>query len=305
MPIICKGRSTVSWKMEEWFFHHITCFSTCLQNVYLIFIHCSRAMIHLSIYEPLFVFQMITGLLKHTPSPASSAAASSSASDQNSNAQTTVPTIPRGHLVVGPKDQLRLLTPVGTTTISNHCTVAGVYSTKRSGGGGGSIAPQPSSSLSEEDDGGGGSRVKKKRKKKDKKEREIAGGQGEERGSSKPKKRKEEKVAMTVVVTARKSKEPKKAKERRERRTEGKESRKGSVTEHKNVPGVKMSGAAVASRQAEMPVKVPAKRGRKPKVKILPPVPTNQGKQQQWRGRGWMRACSQVQHISCDNCILN
>ncbi|XP_076003529.1 chromodomain-helicase-DNA-binding protein 6 isoform X3 [Genypterus blacodes] len=211
--------------------------------------------------------QMFTGLLKHTSSSASSAAASSSASDQNSKAQTTVPTIPLGHLVVGPKDQLRLLTPVGATTISNHCTVAGVYNTKRSGGGGGAVAPQPSSSLSEEDDGGGGSRVKKKRKKKDKREREIAGGQGEERGSSKPKKRKEEKVAMTVVVTSRKSKEPKKAKERRERRADGRESRKESGA-------AKVS--AVASRQVETPVKVPAKRGRKPKVKILPPVPPHQ-----------------------------
>ncbi|XP_070759561.1 chromodomain-helicase-DNA-binding protein 6 [Enoplosus armatus] len=213
--------------------------------------------------------QMFTGLLKHTPPPASAAAASSSASDQNSNAQTTVPTIPRGHLVVGPKDQLRLLTPVGSTATSNHCVAAGAPAAKHSGG-----APRPPSSLSEEDDGGGGGRVKKKRKKKDKREREKGGGEGGDRESSKPKKRKEEKEAM--VVTLRKSKEPKEGKERKERRTKGKEGRKVSRTELKNVAGGKTAGAAVAPGPAQVPVKVPGKRGRKPKVKVLPPVPTNQ-----------------------------
>lgn len=222
---------------------------------------------------------MFTGLLKHTPPPASAAAASSSASDQNSNAQTTVPTIPRGHLVVGPKDQLRLLTPVGSTATSNHCTVAGAHAAKHSGG-----APRPPSSLSEEDDGGGGGgRVKKKRKKKDKRGREKGGGGGvvevEERESSKPKKRKEEKEAATTVVTLRKCVEPKEVKERKERRTKGREGRKESVTEIKNVTGRKAAGAAVAPGPAAVPVKVPGKRGRKPKVKILPPVPTNQGTQ--------------------------
>ncbi|XP_040888956.1 chromodomain-helicase-DNA-binding protein 6 [Toxotes jaculatrix] len=213
--------------------------------------------------------QMFTGLLKHTPPSASAAAASSSASDQNSNAQTTVPTIPRGHLVVGPKDQLRLLTPVGSTATSNHCTAAGAHATERSRG-----APRPPSSLSEEDDGGGGGRVKKKRKKKDKREWERGGGEGEERECSKPKKRKDEKVA--TVVTLRKSKEPKEGKERKERKTKGREGRKESRADLKNVGSGKVPGAAVAPGPAQVPVKVPGKRGRKPKVKVLPPVPTNQ-----------------------------
>ncbi|XP_054866460.1 chromodomain-helicase-DNA-binding protein 6 isoform X3 [Amphiprion ocellaris] len=200
--------------------------------------------------------QMFTGLLKHTPPPASAAAASSSASDQNSNAQTTVPTIPRGHLVVGPKDQLRLLTPVGSTATSNHCVAAGVHATKHG-------VPRPPSSLSEEDDGGGGGRVKKKRKKKDKKEWEKA-GEGEEKESSKPKKRKEEKVP---TVTLRKSKEPKEGKERRGK---GKEGRKDSRAE------LKAKTAGVTSGAAQVPIKVPGKRGRKPKIKVLPPLPTNQ-----------------------------
>ncbi|XP_076600782.1 chromodomain-helicase-DNA-binding protein 6 isoform X1 [Chaetodon auriga] len=210
--------------------------------------------------------QMFTGLLKHTPPPASAAAASSSALDQNSNAQTTVPTIPRGHLVVGPKDQLRLLTPVGSTATSNHCGVAGAHAIKHSGG-----APRPPSSLSEEDDGGGGGRVKKKRKKKDKREREKGGGEVEERESSKPKKRKEEKEATTV--TLRKSKEPKEAKERKERRTKGKDGRKDNGTELKTVVRSKRESAQLAPEPAQVPVKVPGKRGRKPKVKVLPPVP--------------------------------
>lgn len=212
---------------------------------------------------------MFTGLLKHTPPPASAAAASSSALDQNSNAQTTVPTIPRGHLVVGPKDQLRLLTPVGSTATSNHCAVAGAHAVKHSGG-----APRPPSSLSEEDDGGGGGRVKKKRKKKDKREREKGGGEGEERESTKPKKRKEEKEA--TVVTLRKSREPKEGKERKERRTKGKEGRKGNGTELKNL-GRGKTEAAPLPPPAQVPVKVPGKRGRKPKVKVLPPVPPVQG----------------------------
>lgn len=213
--------------------------------------------------------QMFTGLLKHTPPLASAAAAASTASDQNSNAQTTVPTIPRGHLVVGPKDQLRLLTPVGSTATSNHCAAAGAHAAKHSGG-----APRPPSSLSEEDDGGGGGgggRVKKKRKKKDKREREKGGGEGGERESSKPKKRKEEKEA--TVVTLRKTKEPNEGKERKERRTKGKEGRKESKTEQKNVGGGKPAGA---TGPAQVPVKVPGKRGRKPKIKVLPPLPTNQ-----------------------------
>ncbi|XP_063765974.1 chromodomain-helicase-DNA-binding protein 6 isoform X2 [Eleginops maclovinus] len=201
--------------------------------------------------------QMLTGVLKHTPPPASAAAASSSASDQKSNAQNTVPTIPRGHLVVGPKDQLRLLTPVGSTATSNHCVAAGAHAAKHSGG-----APRPPSSLSEEDDGGGGGRVKKKRKKKDKREREKGRGEAEERESTKPKKRREER--LTTVVTLRKSKEPKEGKERKERRTKGKEGR----TELKTVAGGRTTAVTVA-----VPVKVPGKRGRKPKVKILPPVP--------------------------------
>ncbi|XP_026161662.1 chromodomain-helicase-DNA-binding protein 6 isoform X2 [Mastacembelus armatus] len=214
--------------------------------------------------------QMFTGLLKHTPPLASAAAASSSASDQNNNAQTAVPTIPRGHLVVGPKDQLRLLTPVGSTATSNHCAVPGTHSTKHCGG-----APRPPSSLSEEDDGGGGGRVKKKRKKKDKREREKGAGEVEERESSKPKKRREEKEV--TVVTLRKSKEPKETKERKERRVRGKESRRESRADLKNVANVgKTSEASVAPEPAKVPVKVPGKRGRKPKVKVLPPVPTKQ-----------------------------
>ncbi|XP_026204373.1 chromodomain-helicase-DNA-binding protein 6 isoform X2 [Anabas testudineus] len=213
--------------------------------------------------------QMFTGLLKHTPPSASAAAASSSTSDQNNNAQTAVSTIPRGHLVVGTKDQLRLLTPVGSTATSKHCAVAGAHTTKHSGGG-----PRPPSSLSEEDDGGGGGRVKKKRKKKDRREREKGGGEEGERESSKPKKRKEEKEPL--VVTLRKSREPKESKERKERRTKGKEGRKESGADLKNVAAGKTPGPAVAPGLAQVPVKVPGKRGRKPKVKILPPVPTSQ-----------------------------
>ncbi|KAM7006205.1 LOW QUALITY PROTEIN: chromodomain-helicase-DNA-binding protein 6 [Tautogolabrus adspersus] len=218
--------------------------------------------------------QVFTGLLKHTPPPASSAASSSSL-DQYSNAQTTVPTIPRAHLVVGSKDQLRLLTPLGSTATSNHCaTASAVHAAKHAGGG----APRPPSSLSEEDDGGGGGgggRVKKKRRKKDKRERGVEVGE-REKESSKPKKRREEKEKEATVVTLRRGKGPKEGKERKERRTKGKDGRKESRTELKNVSGGRAAGGPAAPGPPQVPVKVPGKRGRKPKVKVLPPLPTNQ-----------------------------
>lgn len=207
---------------------------------------------------------MFTGLLKHMPPPASTAKASSSASEQNSNAQTTVPTIPRGHLVVGPNDQLHLLTPVGSTATSNHYTIAGAHATTQSGG-----APQPN----EEDDGGG--RVKKKRKKKSRREWGREEGESEGRDSSKPKRRKEEREPL--VVTLRRNKEPKDSKGRREPRTRVQEARKGNETQLRNVPGAREAGAAELPRPAPAPVKVPGKRGRKPKVKVLPPASTNEG----------------------------
>ncbi|KAM4740306.1 LOW QUALITY PROTEIN: chromodomain-helicase-DNA-binding protein 6 [Anableps anableps] len=212
--------------------------------------------------------QMFTGLLKHTPPPASPAAASS-ASDQGGIAQTAVPTIPRGHLVVSSKDQLRILTPVGSTSTANHCATVGVHAARHSTG-----APRSHTSLTEEDEGGGGGRVKKKRKKKDKRQWEKVDAEEEEKESSKPKKQKEEKE--TTVLTLRRSKEPKEGKERKERRTKGKGGRKESGTDSRNVAGGKISELATASGPAQVPVKVPGKRGRKPKVKVLPPVPANQ-----------------------------
>lgn len=199
---------------------------------------------------------MFTGLLKHMPPPASTAKASPSASEQNSNAQTTVPTIPRGHLVVGPNDQLHLLTPVGRTATSNHYTIA--HAAKQPGGD-----PQPN----DEDDGGG---RKKKRKKKDRRQWARDDGESQGRDGGKPKRRKEEREPL--VVTLRRSKEPREAKGRREPRARGQDGRKGNETPVKNVPG-----AAEVPRPAPAPVKVPGKRGRKPKVKVLPPVSTSEG----------------------------
>ena len=179
------------------------------------------------------------GLLKHTPS--SSTAAASSSSDQNSsNAQTTLPTIPRGQLVLGPKDQLRLLSPVGATVTTNHIAAPAGHAPRHSGRG------------SDEEDGGGGragARVKKKRKKKEKREKEK-----EERESRKPKKRREEKEREKEVETtpplSRRWKEGRKASQR-----------------------VELKRAAERKDLSQVPVKVPAKRGRKPKIKIIPPAP--------------------------------
>ncbi|XP_056157872.1 chromodomain-helicase-DNA-binding protein 6 [Lampris incognitus] len=200
--------------------------------------------------------QMFSGPLKHTAPSSSAAAASSSSSDQYSTAQTTLPTIPRGQLVLGPKDQLRLISPVGVAKeTTNHCTAAVAQVSKRPEGGerGGA------SSLSEDDDAGGGGRVRKKRKKKDKREK----GGGNERESTKPKKRREER-APTPTRRGKDSKEPKKAKEQKESRRDGK--RAGEVK----------PPAAPPPPSAELPVKVPAKRGRKPKAKVPPRIPASQ-----------------------------
>lgn len=200
---------------------------------------------------------MFTGLLKHT-SPQATPPAAAAASDQDGHAQTAVPTIPR-RWVVGPKDQLRLLAPVGSVATPNHCAAAGVHVMKHSRG-----APRAPSSLSDEDDGGGGGRAKKKRKKKDRREWERGGADVEEKDSSKPKKRTEEKGPM--VLTLRRSKEPKERKERRRKEME-----------QRSVAGGRAPGPAVAPEPAQVPVKVPGKRGRKPKIKVLPPEAPSQG----------------------------
>lgn len=210
-----------------------------------------------------FFWQMFTDLLKHMPPPASNAAASSSASEQNSYPQTTVPAFPLGHLVAGPKDQRRLLTHVGSTATCNHYAMTGANAIKHSGG-----TPRTPSSLSWDN---GRGRVKKKRKKKDKREWDKAEGEVGEWESSTPKKLKEEKDSM--VATLKKSKESKRAKEQRESSSKGKEGRKGSGAELKNMALGTEAIAAVVCR----PAKVPGKRGRKPKVKVLPPVSTNEG----------------------------
>lgn len=215
---------------------------------------------------------MLTNLPKHTSPLAPTTAAPSSASDQNSNTQTTRPTIPRGHLVVGTKDHLRLLTPVGITASSSHYAMAGANTTKHSGEA--SRLPSP---INEDDNGGG--RVKKKRKKKGNRERNKQFSKLVGRKMTKPKNRKEEKESL--VVKLRKGKEPMVVnepmvgKEGRKPRTKGKEGKNGCGTELKNIAGSTEAGAAMAPRPGQGPVKLPGKRGRKPKV--LPPVSTNEG----------------------------
>lgn len=117
--------------------------------------------------------------------------------------------------------------------------------------------------------------MKKKRKKKDKRQWEKVEAEEEEKESSKPKRQKEEKE--TTVLTLRRSKETKEGKERKERRTKGKGSRKESGADPRNAAGGKTSEPPVASGPVPVLVKIPGKRGRKPKVKVLPPVPANQG----------------------------
>ncbi|CAL9703990.1 unnamed protein product [Knipowitschia caucasica] len=208
--------------------------------------------------------QMFSGLLKHTPPPAlaaSSASSSPSSSlDQNHHetqqpSQNPLPAIPR-HLVVGPKDQLRLLTPVGSSASSNHRTAT-------------IKASLPLKQV--DDDDGGGGRVKKKRKKKDKRDKAADVGD-EQKGGGKPKRRKEEKERgpAVLVLSPRKSKQPKDGKERKERKFKKKDARKdnGAGVIHVNTVG---AGVTVA------PIKIPGKRGRKPKIKILPPIPPSQG----------------------------
>ncbi|XP_068171397.1 chromodomain-helicase-DNA-binding protein 6 isoform X2 [Antennarius striatus] len=211
--------------------------------------------------------QMLTGLLKHATPQASDAAPSSFVSDQNSNTKTSVPTIPRGQLIVGPKDQLQLVTPVGGTATSNHCIVVDGHASNNSG-----RTLRHSSSLSEDDDDEGGEgrgKLKKKRKKKDKIEWEKERRDGREKETSTLKKRKKEKE----MVTPRRSKELNQSKEKKGHRTKGKEGKKWSGIEMKSVAWGKAAAGTVVAPE---PAKVPGKRGRKPKIKVLPPLPMNE-----------------------------
>ncbi|XP_051932223.1 chromodomain-helicase-DNA-binding protein 6 isoform X3 [Hippocampus zosterae] len=201
--------------------------------------------------------QMLGGLLKHT-SPSSGSSASSASPEQNSDVQTSLSTIPRGHLLVGSKDQLRLLAPVGG--LSNHCKAPALVVA--------AAAPRPPSSLSEEDDGGGGGggggRVRKKRKKKDKREREEGGDQAS------VKKRKHAKEAPVTTLLPNK---------RTERRSKGRvDAAPDAQAELKQATRRKNTCAPNPPMPvpSEVPVKVPGKRGRKPKIKILPPLPPHQ-----------------------------
>ncbi|XP_049590182.1 chromodomain-helicase-DNA-binding protein 6 isoform X3 [Syngnathus scovelli] len=194
--------------------------------------------------------QTLGGLPKHAPL----ASASSPPPEQTSGAQISLPAIPRAHLLVGSKDQLRLLAPVGS--LSNHCKAPALVV---------AATPRPPSSLSEEDDDGGGAvgRVRKKRKKKDKRER----AEGDNRASVKKRKQAREVPVVTVLPNKRK-----------ESRTKG----RGDTTpddraELKHDAGRKNASAPTAVPvPSEVPVKVPGKRGRKPKIKILPPHPPHQ-----------------------------
>ncbi|XP_061542774.1 chromodomain-helicase-DNA-binding protein 6 isoform X3 [Phycodurus eques] len=188
--------------------------------------------------------QMLGGLPNHTSPPPSQ----SSSSEQKSGAHTSLATLPRGHLLVSSKDQLRLLAPVGG--VSNHCKAPAAAA----------AALRPLSSLSEEDDGGGGGRVRKKRKKKDKRER----GEGDDRAVA-AKKHKQDREAL-----------PDKRKESRtkvrgdaalDNRTELKQGARRKST---------CAPTATMPLSTDVPVKVPGKRGRKPKIKILPPLPPHQ-----------------------------
>ncbi|KAF3856773.1 hypothetical protein F7725_017496 [Dissostichus mawsoni] len=206
--------------------------------------------------------QMLTGVLKHTPPPAS-AAACSSASDQKSNAQNTVPTIPRGHLVVGPKDQLPASSPRGQH--GDVQSLRGGRGPCRQTLGRGSATPfiperggrwrgrrqgeEETKEKGQERTGerkrGGGGKGKHQTKETEGGEVDHGGHSEEEQGAQGRKGRKGEKGA----------------KDQGEGGEDGAEGCGGGRTTVVPVP---------------VPVKVPGKRGRKPKVKIIPPVPPSQ-----------------------------
>ncbi|XP_057701605.1 chromodomain-helicase-DNA-binding protein 6 isoform X1 [Corythoichthys intestinalis] len=190
--------------------------------------------------------QMLGGLLKHTTTVTSP--------EQKSSTQTSLPVLPRGHLLVGPKEQLRLLAPVGG--LSNHCKAPALLVAATP------PAPRPPSSLSEEDDAGGGGRVRKKRKKKEKREsledddadaaKKRKPGRGTPIDGAGPNKKRRTKARVDADPGAR-SEIPHGAR------------RKNTCTPSVTLP-----------LSAEVPVKIPGKRGRKPKIKILPPLPPHQ-----------------------------
>lgn len=141
--------------------------------------------------------------------------------------------------------------------------MAGANATKHSGER--SRLPFP---INEEDSGA--DRVQEKRKKK---------GNGERNkhlskfSMAKPRKHKEEKRSLVLKPT--RSKEMITSTKARNPWTKAKEGKNGCCTVLKKIAVSAAAGGAVALRPGQLSVKVPGKRGRKPKV--VPPMSSNKG----------------------------
>lgn len=142
--------------------------------------------------------------------------------------------------------------------------MAGATATKHSGET--SQLPFP---INEED--GGADRLQEKRKKK---------GNGERNkhfskfSMAKPRKHKEEKRSLGLKPT--RSKELITSTKARNPWTKAKEAKNGCCTVLKNIAVSAAAGGAIALRPGPVSVKVPGKRGRKPKV--VPPISSNKGR---------------------------
>ncbi|XP_077582608.1 chromodomain-helicase-DNA-binding protein 6 isoform X2 [Stigmatopora nigra] len=175
--------------------------------------------------------------------------AATSPESKSGGGQSLLPALPRGHVLVGPKEQLRVLAPVGGA--SNHRKAPPALLVAAS-----PLPRPPPSEEDDDDEAGGGGRVRKKRKKKEKRAAEDDHGGGA--AGEGAKKRKAGRAAL------------------------------GHNKKRKSKAGALAAALAAAAaesgpqiphgpKNAERPVKVPGKRGRKPKIKILPPLPPPQG----------------------------
>lgn len=141
--------------------------------------------------------------------------------------------------------------------------MAGATATKHSGET--SQLPFP---INEEDSGA--DRLQEKRKKKGSGERSKHFSKF---SMTKPRKHKEDKRSLVLKPT--RSKELMTSTKARNPWTKAKEAKNGCCTVLKNIAVSAAAGGALALRPGQMSVKVPGKRGRKPKV--VPPASSNKG----------------------------
>lgn len=141
--------------------------------------------------------------------------------------------------------------------------MAGTNATKHS-----AETSQLSFPINEEDNSADGVHEKRKKKGNSERNKHLS-----KFSMAKPKKHKEEN--RSIVLKPTRSKELIQSTKAKNPWTKAKEAKNGCCTVLKNIAVSATAGGTIALRPGQLSVKVPGKRGRKPKV--VPPIPPNKG----------------------------